>query len=546
MSAFPPATKARTQVASLLTIILAVSGCVLAARTIFGPFRFGLSVTNPTNSEALCGLSAVLLLILRAQPDKPRMVQQPDRWVVLWPFLTLLICGLAAWAWTFRFPFTADDYLHITNGLHSTGRYLANLFLVPPEDRFFRPLGLMAFAAEARCFGTDRLGWHAFSFTLHLVNSGLLYWIARRRGYKNWASLTAALFFLCHGSRPEAVTWVSAQFDLWAALFSFLALLAFLKHLENGRLAWQIATLAMLLLALLSKESAFVMPLVLGIVAWLDGRTVARGVLGFLRLAAPSFVLAGAVFLYRWSVLQGIGGYLMPGTGASFFLTVSPFRTTKALLLRLPAILFFPINWTRPPEWWLTGSLIAALAAIGVFASARLRGRELWFGLGFTLTTAALVHQFLLIGPDLEKARVLYLPCAGFALLLAAGLESRPPRVAATVACALMTFQVGALEHNLRIWRSVVVLEERTCASVVRSVASMPQLLAISDVPNVVDGVYFLHTGLRQCVEWSAGRPVPELLTPESAADGGSSVPRLVWDPAQRAFVSAVGAGPWK
>lgn len=235
MSAFSPSAKARTQAVLLLTIILAVSGCVLAARTIFGPFHLGLSVSNPTNSEALCGLSAILLLMLRARADRPPTLPEPGRWAGLWAFPILLICGLAVWAWTFRFPFIADDYLHITNGLHATGRDVANLFMVPAADRFFRPLGLMAFAAEARVFGTDRIGWHAFSFTLHLANSGLLYWIARKLGDKNWVCLTAALFFLVHGSRPEAVTWISAQFDLWAIFFSFLALLAFLNHVETGR-----------------------------------------------------------------------------------------------------------------------------------------------------------------------------------------------------------------------------------------------------------------------------------------------------------------------
>jgi hypothetical protein len=512
----------RRHLISLLTVVLAASAIIVAVRASFGPFRFVFSVSNPVNAEAYFGLAAILLLVLRVRADNA----EPNAGNATWPLLILLAAGLAAWAWTFGFPFVADDYTHITNALHATPGYLASLFTVPADDRFFRPLSLTAYAAQARFFGTSRIAWHAFCFALHFANSGLVYWIARRRGHLSWTSFVAALFFLLHGSRPEAVTWIAAQFDLWAAFFSFLSLVAFLKQLETGGRAWQIGSLVLLFFALLSKESAYAVPVLFLLIVWIDGRRP------FLRHLAPSFVLTGLVFLYRWWLLQGIGGYRMPGSGTPFFYSVSLFRSGKGFLLRLPAILAFPVNWTRLPEWWLAVCMIAAMLAFGVFASARLRRKEVWFALGFMLAAAVPVHQFLLIGQDLEKSRVLYLPSAGFALLLAAGLGRLQPRTAAAVACVVIAAQVAALEHNLMIWRRVARLEEHTCESVAQAA---PQARVISDVPNVVDGVYFLHTGLRPCVEWAAGRPLPEVfpkLTPDLAGPG------LVWNDEQRAFVT--------
>jgi hypothetical protein len=512
----------RRHLTSLLTAALAASAIIVTVRALFGPFRLVFSVSNPVNAEAYFGLAAILLLILRVRADNP----EPNAGNAAWPLLILLAAGLAAWAWTFGFPFVADDYTHITNALHATPCYLASLFTVPAEDRFFRPLSLMAYAAEARFFGTSRIAWHACCFGLHFANSALVYWIARRRGHLRWISLAAALFFLLHGSRPEAVSWVAAQFDLWAAFFSFLSLLAFLKQMETGGRPWQAASLVLLLLALLSKESAYALPLVFLLIVWLDGKRP------FFGLLAPPVALTGLVFLYRWWLLQGIGGYRMPGSGTPFFYSVNLFRSGKGFLLRLPAILVFPINWTQPPEWWLAACMIAALLAFGVFASARLRRKEVWFALGFMLAAAVPVHQFLLIGQDLEKSRVLYLPSAGFALLIAAGLSSLP-RMAGAIACVVIAAQVAALEHNLMIWRGVARLEERTCESVAQTAPSP----VISDVPNVVDGVYFLHTGLRPCVEWAAGRPLPELF-PKLTGTEYPPGPALVWNDEQRRFLT--------
>jgi hypothetical protein len=516
---------------------MAGSALVLIARAIFGPFRLLVSVASPINAESFLALAALLLLVTRAQRNgesAERVNDLNDRTAVV----VLVAAWLAAWTWICWFPFVADDYSHIANGLLATPSYLLSVLHVPPADRFFRPFGLTAYAAQAQLWGKNRIAWHAASLLLHLLNSVLVYVLAKERGSRRWPALAAGLFFMLCGARPEAVAWIGAQFDLWATLFFLLALLALGRFLKTGDRRWEATELGALLLALLSKESAYVFPLVVGLMLWIDG---VRG-RKFLRALWPSVAITTVVFAYRWMVLQGIGGYRMVGTGKPFFYSVSPFRTGKALLLRLPAILVFPINWTRQPEWWLTIALIAGIVALALVAGAKLGRKELWFALGFMLAAAVPVHQFLLIGPDLEKSRVLYLPSVGFALLLAAGFATMRASVAAVAACSILAFQTAALEHNLAIWRNVAMLVERTCAGVARAAASDPRPLATSDVPNDIDGVYFLHTGFRPCVEWAAGKPLPGL-SPQMEFEGGpvSKGPKLLWSNAQRAFITDSG-----
>jgi hypothetical protein len=523
----------RTYLDFFLWTVLAISGTLLGARAAFGPFKLGLSVSSPMNAETFFAMAAVLLLLLRAQTSNVSKTVQNPRHLGAWGALLILLAGgIAAWAWTLRFPFIADDYAHITHGLRATPSYLWGVFTIPAADRFFRPFGLLAYAAEARLFGTSRVAWHASSLVLHIANSALLFGIARKRAYRSWPAGAAALFFLLHGTRPEAVTWISAQFDLWATFFFLLALLAFLRRVESGAARWQIVSLSALFFALISKEAAYVFPLVLCLIVWLDGIRGKKAV----RLLAPPFALTGLVFLYRWLLLGGIGGY-RTGTGTPFIYSINLFRTAKALLLRPVAVLDFPMNWTRQPEWWLWVCLILGMVALAASASAKTHQRKLWFGLGFLLVAALPVHQFLLIDADLEKSRVLYLPSAGFALVFAAVLESLRPRIAVAVACATLALQTAALEHNLMIWSNVAQLAANTCTAAAKAVTSAPGPIAVSPIPNKVDGVYFLHTGFRECVEWAAGSELPGMVLDTEPQPAGLQ-PRTVlrWDQGRRAL----------
>jgi hypothetical protein len=478
----------------LLWAALILSALVLAARAIAGPFHFILPVTSPMNAEGVFAVAALSLLLLASEyrgyfgsVGELRAMQAAA---------IVIVAAFVAYSWTFQFPFLADDYDHIPHAIHATPAYLASLFTHPAADRFFRPAAFVLYSVEARFAGFSRDGWHALSLALHVGVSLLVYAFARSRKFRRWPALAAALLFLLHGSRPEAVTWIAAQFDLWAAFFFLLALLAFEKR-------WYAASLAPLLLALLSKESAYVYPLVVVLMLWIDRVPVKR----WARLAAPAFLLTAAVFLYRWRLLGGIGGYRDIGTGRPYILTFDILRTLKALTARLAAALDFPINWSHPLEWWLIATLLAAMVAWAALATVKADRLKLWFGIGFLLLAALPVHEFLLIDANLEKSRVLYLPSVGYALILAAALEAARPRLAIGTAAAILAFQAAALEHNLVIWGRVSRLAERTCASV----AATQGPAIISDVANTVDGVYFLHTGFRGCIESASGRPRPDL-----------------------------------
>jgi hypothetical protein len=510
-----------------LKAVLFLSGIALAVRAIAGPFHFGVSIGSPMKAEGLFGVAVLLLLICRAT----------DRLQTRYPLIDstcfmaavgLMAAGFAAYSGSFVFPFLADDYVHIPNALYASQAYLGALFTQPGSDRFFRPVTFLSYAIEARAAGYEPVAWHALSVLLHIMVSLLVYTLARRRGFAVWTAIAAAMLFLLHGSRPEAVTWIGAQFDLWAAFFVLIALLAF----DRG---WHAASLAPLLLALLSKESAYIYPLLLLLLLRLDRVPFNR----WPRLTGPSFLLTSAAFLYRWRVIGGIGGYRDSVTNRAVILSLDLIHTGQGFTTRLAAALNFPINWSHPPEGWLIALLVAAIAAWACLAAGAADRRKLWFGFGFLMLAAIPVHQFLLIDATLEKSRVLYLPSVGFALIFAAALEAARPRVAIGAACAILAFQTAALEHNLLIWHRISALAASTCASV----AAFPGEAEVSDTPNELDGVYFLHTGLRGCIE-RAGGLRPDLHLAGDPVVLEPPAPALIWDGVARRFeVREAGAG---
>ena len=410
------------------------------------------------------------------------------------------------------FPLLADDYTHIHNALLATPHSLWAHFTIPETDHFFRPAAYLSYALDATWAGTTPVLWRISNLVLHLINTWLVYQLCLRLRFPPIPAAAAALLFGIHGSRPEVVTWVAARFDLLAVLFGLLTILT-IRSRPFGLPA------AAMLLAALSKESAYVVPLLAALVLWFDGLHWRE----IVRRTVPIAAVAVAVFVYRWWLLGGIGGYRNVASGNP---TVFSFRLTstlKGLFPRFWGTLVFPVNWTGEISVWFWLALALGVAGIAFLAWQGADRRRWLLGFGFATICSLPVHQFLSIGPDLEKSRVLYFASIGFAMLFGAMTERRN---AWPAAAGFLIFQFAALEHNLAIWKSAGNLAQATCRAGADLVRSEPGPVVVLGLPNVLDGVYFLHTGFEDCVEMQTGQ------RPETEPKPGARV--WIWDDAAR------------
>lgn len=500
----------RRLLAWLAVTALTLSGLAIGVRAFAGPLDRPLSFHSPMNALGIFALALLLLLACRAnQPAQPAPVVAAR---TPWPWLLPVVVALPFLAFL-DFPLLADDYLHIWQAHHATGHSVLAQFTTAPPDRFFRPLTYVNYALDAQWAGWTPWTWRLSHLLWHCLNAALLGLLARRLGWTSWAAFAAAAFFGVHASRPEVVTWVAARFDLLAFCFGILSLLAALRSTERNSLPWLAASAGLLILALLSKEAAYVVPLLAALLLWYRGadrRTLIRTV-GV--LCAVTLV----VLLWRTAVLGGVGGYQNAGDGRPTILNLRPTTTGKALTLRLWGTLLVPLNWTHEPEAGFALALLLSLAAWAALAFAGLPRRTLLLCVGWVMAAALPVHQFLLIGPDLEKARVLYYPSAGLALLFGALCTNR---ARLGLALLVLLFHAAALQHNLREWRRVGQLAARTCDQAAALLRRSPGPVTVQDLPNVVDGVYFLKTGFRECVAWRVPERYHQL--PAAPAENGS------------------------
>jgi hypothetical protein len=492
----------------------AIFGLLVAARAIWGPLRFPVAVRTPINIESVCGLCLVLALAIPFGHSPDSRWKQPT---TLAGSAALLVLVVVAFRKALETYFLADDFLLVTFANAFQPTTIFHMLTTGGGDGFFRPAGYWSLGLTATWARFDPRLWHATALALHALNAVLVSALASRLGLSRRASWFAGALFAIHGCLPESTVWIAGRFDLLATCFVLSGLLAFAAQ-------WRVLSLAFLVLALLSKEEAYIFPL-LAVLLAVSLRIPWRKATPLLSL----FLLVTCIlFVYRWKLQGGIGGYTDLKSGAPLFGELGSLQAIRSLALRLWAVLFFPINWSRQPGV-LLGSVTAAYVAALVWLAANRTGRlALLFPLG-TVFLAALppLHQ-LLIGPDLQKSRLLYLPLVGFSLLLATAVEPLEPRARWIVPAAILLFQFTALQHNLDAWRRTGEVAKQSCIAAASCLRPGATKVDVWNMPGSLDGVYFLDLGLKECIHMQTPSVAPEVEF--HSGDPTAAQDQLIWD----------------
>jgi hypothetical protein len=245
--------------------------------------------------------------------------------------LGLVGITLAVYASGLRLWFVGDDFLILrlierTNGLgHAASYFRVNFF------GFYRPLAFLSQAFDWSLWGENAVGFHLTNLLLHVATSLFVFGIARRL-LGPWAALAAALLFSLHASNEEAVFWVSARFDLLATFWMAAGLWIATRTDAN------LGVVSCFALALLSKESAFSFPLIVGAYDVFIRRAATRQVVR--RLALLLSLVAG------YTLLRSLVGGPELGASLGRFAKVGMLGAGMAALIVLASI-----GWDRVSAW---------------------------------------------------------------------------------------------------------------------------------------------------------------------------------------------------
>jgi len=273
--------------------------------------------------------------------------------------------------------------------------------------------------------------FHLASLLAHVAASLVVLGLLRRIVGDTWSALLGALVFAAHPLQVEAIAWASGLKDVLCGLFVLAALRSFVASGDcadrDRRWAWWGLATALFVLAMLSKPTAVVTPLLALTVDRLTLQRSWRTTLGWL---APWLVLSMAITAVAAPVqLASIHTVMRPA------LALRCFVAADALCFYLHKLIIpWPLGliYGRPPEVVLaegSGALkCAVLAVIVLVAVWLLSGNPVLrrrIAAAAVLFVGALLPVLGFVPFSYQWASTvadhyLYLPMAGVALALAA------------------------------------------------------------------------------------------------------------------------------
>jgi hypothetical protein len=336
----------------------------------------------------------------------------------------------------------------------------------------YRPLSLSALAIQKWLFGTESmLGFHLVSLALHVGCTLTLRRLLSRVAGEPTAWWAAALFAV-HPIHVEAVVTAYGQCDLLAAFFGLLALErgypAAKKQLSTSR---SLASCVCCLLALLSKESAIVVPALGFLYAALLYRDKRSGLrrwvgsteLGFAAVTAIYLglrfgVLGGFFVPSESSVMGGAGGLKVPIVTLGTYVRLLVAPTGQTIFYGHSRDALTGYAWSE--VLWLGGAVL-----LTAYTLRRRPGPAFTLGIGWLAIAILPVSNIIPIGV-VAAERALYLPSMGFALLSALAFEFIARRFDARIAVAscvaLILIYLGVSARVTWHWRTPYSLWEST------------------------------------------------------------------------------------
>ena len=415
----------------------------------------------------------------------------------------IAVVGVVCYANVVDAPFTFDDESSITRNpfvKHAPSAGLWILWGWNPR----RFLVYASFVWNYEIGGLQPAGYHAVNIALHIATAWMLFGLlllmqriapadldssADNRlhpGAKSHALVElilaagGAALFVSHPIQTSAVTYIVQRAAVLATAFYLLALLGYLRAAElRGQRAARARRLGLLTIALaafvcglLAKEIDATLPLAVLLAEVILLRTSWATVGGRLRRLLPWLTVVASCVIV-WCIYRRVeaadvrklfvtNATMPPG---QYLLTQVNVARTYLRLLVLP--IGQNLDYDYPvvqslwePRTWLSAGLLAGLVALAV----RLRRRLpiVAFGIAFFFTT--LLVESLIPLPDVIFEHRLYLPSAGFIMVIVGVVGQCAGRTRRPVPVVLVSFSVlvgvaGIAAHaRNQLWRDPVAL----------------------------------------------------------------------------------------
>jgi tetratricopeptide (TPR) repeat protein len=400
----------------------------------------------------------------------------------------IIIISIAIYSNTLKNGFVYDDEFTIVNNtLIKNINNLPKLFsrtdyFAASGEMSYRPVVTLTYFIDYWLYGLKPLGYHLTNLLLHSINGVLLYifltlLVPRPSSLIPHLSLPLliSLLFITHPVLTEAVNAISFREDLLCFMFFISALILYIVHRSSltvhcskfKAFSLQLLSLSFYFLALLSKEMAIILPLIIFLYEWIYGgkkehesheytngtnmkvinnkfirviRPFVSFVFKFLLnpyiigyIAVTCFYLYLRFFLFHNPVEEDITVWSL-----SERLLTLPYLILKYLLLLIAPVslsadyVIAPVQSLISLKFIIPFIIVSVLVLVSVNSARALEhqstshhsfintgAQDVVFGIFFFLLTLLPVYNIISIANPFAE-RYLYLPTVGFAIITGA------------------------------------------------------------------------------------------------------------------------------
>jgi hypothetical protein len=411
-----------------------------------------------------------------------------------------------------------------------------------PSSLFYRPISIsLIWNAGEALFGANALPYHLMSLGLHALAAWLLgRAVAEIAGEARVGWLAGGLFAV-YPLNTEAVGWLAAQWDLWAAVGGLAALWGFARAWRQpDRRAYALGLGAMAL-AVGMKESILLLPVLLPFVALVTTRSGPaadrpRALLGWIALARravawslPYAVPTLAFVALRVSARGSLGGYPGQRTDYAAFFWDNLVAAGQELVMPLNRSVF------AAPLVQVGGFLVAAGLLGGLALWARRRGPLLLLAGAWILVFLAPVLNLIPpTNPEHLGNRIFYIASMGYCLVLAglaAGALDRlwAERMGRAVALGTLLLAVPLTWIQLGPWVQSARQARTLLAEIDQIMVPNAQKVQVNvaGLPDWYQGAYLFGGGLNPALDRFTRQKTH--ITTVPTLDPGQLTTRFVW-----------------
>jgi hypothetical protein len=367
------------------------------------------------------------------------------------------------------FTIVSDDAEWVTTAQHYVeARQPWKAFEQNIGGNFYRPVPMLSFITDVALFGRNTVALHVDQILLFSALCVLIYFwlkdITRRRD----VAYLAAVLFAVYPSHHEVVSWLAGRPDLLAMLWLVGSSWCGTRWLMTNNRRWLSGLIVGSVLAVMSKESGFVIPAVhvlTLLMFWSQGRRVSWRKTLFV-LSITSLCVIGILVVRSQILTDAIGGYIRGGDISGLHIEWRDVRapfTSMTMLINIP---YLRSILGKVFEFFGTGRFILGVTGlVGVIGLGAIwigrKRRDLLRILGFSLGLSIVLFIPALglstaVSSDLEGSRLFFGPSIGYALLwttLIMMLSQHRTRLRASIA-GIVTFVFLVLcLINAQPWR---------------------------------------------------------------------------------------------